>query len=82
MNESLIRWMTLDGNKPVAQDLKCGIFSGLAKYLNLQCQVKIQNNNSKHEKNNFPLFSVHHGFGFHNWIHDFDGCSDWFAADD
>ena len=39
--------------------------------------------NSKHtQKIIFPFFSVHHGFGFHNWIHDFDGCSDWFAADD
>ena len=40
LNESLIQWMTSDGTKPVAQDLKCGIFSGLAIYLNIQCQVE------------------------------------------
>ena len=39
LEEDKIRWVTYDGRKPLDDDLKCGILSSLAIYLDNKCQV-------------------------------------------
>ena len=39
LNITKIRWRTRDGSKPRDDEIRCGLFSSIANYLNIQCQV-------------------------------------------
>ena len=80
LEEDKIRWVTYDGRKPLDDDLKCGILSSLAIYLDNQCQVSVLV--FAFVTNVTNIATVCNCFDLHKWVLDLDDGGSIFVVDD